>query len=289
MARSSVGADSSAKRTRIRATIVALTLAVLSLTAHAQTPPHDAFTLTTTTPAETRRINVYKPPGYDGSSDRYPVLYMPDGGLQEDFPHVAKALDEGIRAGEIQPLILVGIENTERRRDMTGPTTVVSDMAIAPHVGGSAVFRAFISKQLIPEIGKRYRVDGHRGIIGESLAGLFAVESFLLEPGLFDTVIAISPSLWWNDGALLRQAPTLLRNQPQRARRLYLASADEDNIAPNVEKLAEVLTSEDPKGLDWIYVRRPDLHHDTIYRALETPALRRAFLPKVVVIAMPVK
>ena len=287
--RSSVGADSSAMGASARAMFLALALYMAPLTIHAQTPPHDTFTLATAAPAETRVINVYKPPGYDASKTRYPVLYMPDGGMQEDFPHVAEAVDAGIRAGEVQPLILVGIENTERRRDMTGPTTVASDMAIAPHVGGSAVFRAFISKQLIPEIGKRYRVDGHRGIIGESLAGLFAVESFLLEPRLFDTVIAISPSLWWNNGALLEQAGTLLRNQPQRARRLYLASADEDNIAPNVEKLADVLSTDAPKGLDWIYVRRPDLHHDTIYKALETPALRRTFLPKYVEIALPVK
>jgi predicted alpha/beta superfamily hydrolase len=287
--RSSVGADSSAMGASARAMFLALALYMAPLTIHAQTPPHDTFTLATAAPAETRVINVYKPPGYDASKTRYPVLYMPDGGMQEDFPHVAEAVDAGIRAGEVQPLILVGIENTERRRDMTGPTTVASDMAIAPHVGGSAVFRAFISKQLIPEIGKRYRVDGHRGIIGESLAGLFAVESFLLEPRLFDTVIAISPSLWWNNGALLEQAGTLLRNQPQRARRLYLASADEDNIAPNVEKLTDVLSTDAPKGLDWIYVRRPDLHHDTIYKALETPALRRTFLPKYVEIALPVK
>jgi predicted alpha/beta superfamily hydrolase len=276
---SSVGADSSAKRTGVRAAIFALALCIASLAAHAQAPPADTFTLTTTIPAETRHINVYKPPGYDASSDRYPVLYMPDGGLQEDFPHVAKALDEGIRAGEIQPLILVGIENTERRRDMTGPTTVASDKAIAPRVGGSAVFRAFIAKQLVPEVGCRYRVNAHRGIIGESLAGLFAVEAFLREPGLFDTVIAISPSLWWNDGALLRQASSLLKKQPQGDRRLFLTSADEANIAPNVAKLAELLKTEAPKGLDWVYVPRPEEHHDTIYLASEKSALRRAFPP----------
>jgi predicted alpha/beta superfamily hydrolase len=261
------------------AMIFALATGILSLSAHAQASGQDAFTLITTTPAETRHINVYKPPGYDGSSDRYPVLYMPDGGLQEDFPHVAKALDEGIRAGEIQPLILVGIENTERRRDMTGPTTVASDKAIAPRVGGSAVFRAFIAKQLIPEISRRYRVNAHRGIIGESLAGLFSVESFLREPGLFDTVIAISPSLWWNDGALVREAPALLKHQKHGAHHLFLSSADEENIAPNVAKLAAMLKSEAPMDLDWIYVPRPEEHHDTIYLASEKFALRRAFPP----------
>ena len=265
---------------RARATILALALCVVSPTTRAQTPPHDTFTLATTAPAETRHLNVYKPPGYDTSTDRYPVLYMPDGGLQEDFPHVAKTLDEGIRAGEIEPLVLVGIENTERRREMTGPTTVASDKAIAPRVGGSAVFRAFISKQLVPEIAARYRVDGRRGIIGESLAGLFSVESFLREPALFDTVIAISPSLWWNDGSLVREASAFLKNQPQGERHLFLTSADEDNIAPNVAKLVDLLKADAPNGLDWIDVPRPEQHHDTIYLASEKFALRRAYPPK---------
>jgi predicted alpha/beta superfamily hydrolase len=277
--RSSVGAASAAKGASARATIFALALSILSLAAQAQTPPHDAFTLTTTTPAETRYINVYKPPGYDASNDRYPVLYMPDGGLQEDFPHVAKALDEGIRAGEIQPLILVGIENTERRRDMTGPTTIASDKAIAPRVGGSAVFRAFIAKQLIPEIATRYRVDGHRGIIGESLAGLFSVESFLREPGLFDTAIAISPSLWWNDAGLVNESSALIEHLRSGPSKLFLTSADEENIGPYVAKFERTLGELKPEGLLWTYVPRPDQHHDTIYLASERYALRWAYPP----------
>jgi predicted alpha/beta superfamily hydrolase len=256
---------------------IALCLLVCTIAAHAA----DSFSLATTTPAQTRHVNVYTPPGYTTSTDRFPVLYMPDGGLQEDFPHVAKAVDEGIRAGEIQPLILVGIENTQRRRDMTGPTTVAGDMKIAPRVGDSAVFRGFIAKQLVPEIERRYRTDGHRGIIGESLAGLFSVESFLREPGLFDTAIAISPSLWWNDGGLVKEAPSLLRAMPPGPRRLFLASADEETIGPNVAKLDKVLGEAKPDGLSWIYVPRPDEHHDTIYLASERYALRWAYPPRV--------
>ncbi|WP_285405049.1 alpha/beta hydrolase-fold protein [Luteibacter sp. ME-Dv--P-043b] len=243
------------------------------------TPHSDGFTLVATASAETRHINVYTPPGYGSSKDRYPVLYMPDGGLQEDFPHVAATLDEGIRAGEIRPVILVGIENTERRRDMTGPTTVAEDKKIAPHVGGSALFRAFIARQLVPEIARRYRVDGHRGIIGESLAGLFSVESLLREPTLFDTVIAISPSLWWNDAALMRDAPALIAAMPAAPRRLFLTSADEDTIGPHVAQLDRLLAAAPPAGLTWTYVPRPDQHHDTIYRASEHYALRWAYPP----------
>lgn len=262
--------------------IIALLMFVSAARAHASDVPPtvQSFTLSTVAPAETRHINVYTPPGYAGSKERLPVLYMPDGGLEEDFPHLAKALDEGIREGEIRPLILVGIGNTERRRDMTGPTTVAEDRKIAPRVGGSARFRTFIADELVPEVSKRYRTDGHRGIIGESLAGLFAVESLLRAPDLFDTVIAISPSLWWNDAGLVHDAATLLKQMPGGSRRLFLTSADEDNIAPNVAALDRAIAKVKPKGLVWVYVPRPDQHHDTIYRATEEAALRWAYPPR---------
>jgi predicted alpha/beta superfamily hydrolase len=161
-------------------------------------PPHQSFTLESTTLKETRRINVYMPPGYDAAgSKRYPVLYMPDGGVQEDFPHIATTVDTAIRAGELRPLILAGIENTERRRDMTGPTEVAEDRKIAPRVGGSAAFRGFIRDELMPQVRRRYRVTDETAIIGESLAGLFIVETFFAQPKLFGTYIALSPSLWW--------------------------------------------------------------------------------------------
>ncbi len=70
---------------------------------------------------ETRRINVYLPPGYAGSDLRVPVLYMPDGGLAEDFLHIAGLVEVLVGDGSMRPFLLVGIENTERRRDLTGP------------------------------------------------------------------------------------------------------------------------------------------------------------------------
>ncbi len=104
--------------------------------------PHETFTLRSAAVGEVRRINVWTPPGYAAGRTRYPVLYMPDGGVEEDFPHVVATVDSAVRAGQMRPVIVVGIENTERRRDMTGPTEVASDRAIAPRVGGSAAFRA---------------------------------------------------------------------------------------------------------------------------------------------------
>ena len=243
-------------------------------------PPHETFTIQSAAVGETRRINVYTPPGYaQAAAASYPVLYMPDGGVQEDFPHVAGTVDAGIRAGELRPMIVVGIENTERRRDMTGPTQVESDRRIAPRVGGSAAFRRFIADELVPEIDRRYRTTDESAVIGESLAGLFIVETFLLQPDLFDTYVALSPSLWWNGGELVRGAEARVRARPELEARLYLSSADEDDIVATTTRLAEVLRADAPAGLRWQYRPRPDLTHATIYRALAPPVLRELFGP----------
>src|SRR5882757_6101177 len=144
--------------------------------------PHKTFTIDSNVLHETRRLNVYTPPGYDEGHQRYPVLYMPDGGVDEDFPHVTTDVDTAIRAGEMRPVIVIGIVNTERRRDMTGPTTVEADRKIAVHVGGSANFRAFIRDELMPQIRERYRGNGETAIVGESLAGLFVLETLREKP-----------------------------------------------------------------------------------------------------------
>jgi predicted alpha/beta superfamily hydrolase len=245
-------------------------------------PPHQPFTLESTTLKETRRINVYTPPGYDaaGATTRYPVLYMPDGGLKEDFPHIATTVDTAIRAGEMRPVIVVGIENTERRRDMTGPTEVAEDRKIAKRVGGSAAFRGFIRDELMPQVRSRYRVTKETGIIGESLAGLFIVETFFLQPKLFDTYIALSPSLWWNGEELVRKAGERLKAQPDLRNALYLSSANEEDIIAAATRLAETLRTSAPAGLKWQFEPRPDLRHDTIYRAASPQVLRKWFAPE---------
>jgi predicted alpha/beta superfamily hydrolase len=239
--------------------------------------PHQTFTLHSATLGEVRRINVWTPPGYADGAARFPVLYMPDGGVEEDFPHVVATVDSAVRAAEMRPVIVVGIENTERRRDMTGPTRVHRDSTIAPRVGGSTAFRRFIADELMPEVRRRYRVTGETAIIGESLAGLFIVETFLLQPDLFDTYIALSPSLWWNGEELVRTAADHLCAHPHLHAALYLSSAGDD-IGPEAARLAEALRAHAPAGLRWAYVPRPDLQHSTIYRA-EAPQVLREWLP----------
>ena len=126
-------------------------------------PQHDTLMLPSRVLGEARRINVHTPASYAASdSARFPVLYMPDGGLDEDFPHVVNTVDSLIALGAIRPVIVVGVPNTERRRDLTGSTRVKTDSAIAPRVGGSADFRRFWHDELVPVIDAHYRTTSER-------------------------------------------------------------------------------------------------------------------------------
>jgi len=242
--------------------------------------PHQTFTLDSKVLGETRRINVYTPPGYASAEGaRYPVLYMPDGGLKEDFPHVTKTIDTAVRAGEMRPVIVVGIENTERRRDMTGKTLVAKDHQPGHRYGGSANFLAFIRDELMPVIEQRVRGDGQTAIVGESLAGLFVLDTFFQEPGLFDTYIALSPSLWWNDRALVRAAGERLKTQARANGTLYFATTGDDGMADTAKELSEALRANAHPGLTWHYEPRPDLLHSNIYRAASPGVFRKLFPP----------
>lgn len=204
---------------------------------------------------------------------------MPDGGLAEDFPHVANTIDAAIREGRMAPVILVGIENTQRRRDMTGPTTVKKDRKIAPVVGGAAEFRKFIATELVPWVEANHPASERRGIIGESAAGLFIVETFFEMPGLFETSIALDPSLWWNAGKLAKDAGTWFMAHPETRGRLFVAWAEPETIGPNVRILEDALKQAAPSQLEWKVVARPDLSHGTIYRALAPVVLPMLYPP----------
>jgi predicted alpha/beta superfamily hydrolase len=254
--------------------------------AHAQTHAAaplvigETFTIESKTLGETRRINVYLPPAYAASAaSRLPVLYMPDGGMAEDFLHVAGLVQVSVGNGTMRPFIVVGIENTERRRDLTGPTRVDEDRRIAPRVGGSAAFRTFIRSELMPAITNRYRTTAETAIMGESLAGLFVVETLLLEPTLFDTYIAIDPSLWWNGNELVTSAAKQWASIPHsRTKTVYLASSSDDR-EHLTRQLAALLEKSARATLTLHYQPMPGETHATIYHPAALGAIRLLFKP----------
>lgn len=192
---------------------------------------------------------------------------------------MAGLLQVGAANGTVRPFLLVGIENTQRRRDLTGPTQQDSDRKIAPRVGGSNVFRAFIRDELLPAVAARYRVTDERVLMGESLAGLFTVETWALEPGLFSTYIAFDPSLWWNAAGLAASAQATLRQRKGVAPRLFIATSSEPSLEEPVQAFVDVLKRELAPGSTWQFLNLPQETHATIYHPAALLALRQLFKP----------
>ncbi len=236
-------------------------------------PVHETFSIDSKILNEKRIINIWTPENYSKTNDSLPVMYMPDGGTAEDFPHIANTMSELIKANKIPPFILVGIENTVRRRDLSGSTEVEEDKKIAPVTGGASKFRAFIKDELFNEINKRYRTKNTKGIIGESLAGLFIMETFLTQPEMFDYYIAMDPSLWWNNHYLVRTAKEHLAKFPQSNKRLWFAGSNASDISKHTKNLVKILTTENNKNIIFNYSNEPKEEHHTIYRATKEKAL----------------
>jgi predicted alpha/beta superfamily hydrolase len=237
-------------------------------------PKYEDMRITSSILKEERIINVWTPPNYNNSIINYPVFYMPDGGIKEDFPHIANTLDKLIREKKIPACILVGIENTERRRDLTGESKVKEDEQFnIPMTDGAKDFRAFITDELIPEINSRYRTNDKKGIIGESLAGLFVIETCLLKPETFDFYIAMDPSLWWNGHYLVNNAEHLLNNLPNKQTKLWFAGSSATDINQYTDQLSEILEKKQSQNLQWKYSPEPKEEHHTIFRSTKEKAL----------------
>lgn len=258
--------------------LLALLLALLPAPALAQpagTPIviGQSYKLPSATMGAARTINVWLPPGYEKGTQRYPVLYLLDGGVDQDFHHISGLAQLGTIVGTTRDVIVVGIETVDRRNELAFPVATDAKLkADYPTAGQSERFRRFIASEVKPWVEKTYRTSGENALIGESLAGLFVVETMLRAPGLFDTWIAISPSLWWDNDALVKAAPSLL---PKARGRLWLTVANEQGMG--VAPFAALLKDKAPAALNWTYAPRPDETHATIYHGAALAAIRELY------------
>ena len=170
-----------------------------------------------------RRVWVYLPPGYDATTQRYPVLYMHDGqnlfDVRTSFAgewRVDEACEALIASGEIAPIIVVGIENGGASRCLE--YTPWPDASSCGGGGGDAYLTA-VRDVLVPEVDARYRTLARREaryMAGSSLGGLISAYAGYAFDGTFSRVAAVSPSYWWAGGEMMTWAAA--QGRPAMAR-----------------------------------------------------------------------
>lgn len=225
---------------------------------------------------ESRVLNVVLPDGYDTSGLRYPVFFLLDGSANEDLVHSAGIVQFHNMMGFMQPCILVGIANVDRRRDFTFPTNIEEDLKTYPTTGHSAAFMDFLEKEAVPLVKSMYRTNGNQLLIGQSLGGLLATEILFTRPGLFNQYMIVSPSLWWDKESLLRRSTDALKAADLPEITVRVVVGKEGKVMENdAASLANLLKKLNQPKIEVSLHRMPKENHASILH----PALYEA-LPK---------
>ncbi len=197
---------------------------------------------------EERSLLVHLPSGYEKSQQKYPVLYVLDGGYIPRFFKVTAAV-ESLSYENIPKLIIVGIKNTDRERDMF-PMRTEND----PTSGGGDNFLKFFSEELIPFVDKNYRTDNFRILSGASNSAFFTVYALLENPNLFSAYIASSPTLLgWFDDFMHKKFDELKKKNKSLNKMLYLIYGENDftSIVKAIPGFTEIIEEKAPQDFKW--------------------------------------
>ena len=197
---------------------------------------------------EERTLLVHLPSGYEKSQEKYPVLFVLDGGDIRTFSKVTGTV-ERLAYANIPNMIIVGIKNTDRERDMF-PMKTEDD----PTSGGGDNFLKFISEELIPFVDKNYRTESFRILMGMSNSAFFTVYALLENPSLFSAYIASSPTLLgWFDDLMYKKFAELNKKNDSLNKRFYLIYGKNDfsSILKAIPGFTKIIEENAPKDFMW--------------------------------------
>ncbi len=209
--------------------------------------------------SEDRKLLVYVPEKYQGSSDKFPVLYLLQGNVH--YKHAVISAEKIQKSGWMPASIIVAITDND------GTTT-------RDYRNESDKFLNFINKEVQPFIANNFRVNGFKSLFGHLESGKFVLDTFLKDPTQFDIYISANARIREDT---IKEFESFLEKNSNFNQALYFSMGTVlDNGSYNVEpakKLADLLSNKAPKSLQWKYQYLP-LHgayssaNVTLYDAL---------------------
>jgi hypothetical protein len=193
-------------------------------------PPHpDRVTIHSKELGENRSLLVRLPARYNAGKGSYPLLVLLDGGDRKQFAgdkplySRSKEVLAVLEKKGFAPMIMVGIDNRDRVRDMTP----IQRPDIYVGGGGARAFMEFIETEVLPFAERRWRIGSTRILYGESYGGLFVLDALARGGQAFSDYIAVSPTIGvWPQG--LADAFRRRFNRSSAARSLYIVYGEKD-------------------------------------------------------------
>lgn len=234
-----------------------------------------------------RDVIVWLPPGYDESTDRYPVLYMHDGQNIVDPKtssfgvdwQIDETLTELIKLKKVKPMIVVGIYNTPER--------------VKDYLPGDqgAEYASFVCHTLKPLIDKTYRTDPSRestAVAGSSAGGTCAFTMAWNNPDVFSKAICVSPSFQYkrpNGTMAVNYVPEFAASKlPANPPLVYLDNGGvglELILQPGIDALLKEMKNKGlQEGKDFYWKHFPEARHEEAAWAKRLPGLLEMLFPR---------
>lgn len=256
--------------------------------------PQRTFELTSGHTGRTYRVMVEVPNRYrrvDQADRTYPVVVVLDG--QWVYGPVRDAFRIMAMNRELPEAVVVGMAHTgpdlrsivqDRARDYT-PTQATAPTQTgvrvpAGEVGQALRFRRALTDEIVPAATAGLRLSGDRTLVGHSFSALFALDTLLHEPSLFDRWVLASPSVWWDDRVMFRREATQAALTDDLAARVFIsAGSDEgnENGFGGHRDLHDQLASRAYPSLELSWALFPGESHNSVINAAVSRGLRAVF------------
>ena len=219
---------------------------------------------------------------------RYSTVYLLD--ADYSFALTKQVAEHLMDRDRVQEFIIVGIAydgplkyKLNRTRDYT--PSMVLDGGYGPgfqkHSGGADKFYQFLNDELIPYISKKFPVNNDRAIVGHSYGGLFASYGLIHYPAVFDKAIIVSPSLWYDNGLILKQARSQNNFNYSTLHKVYLAVGEHENLhykkVDDLKLFSKTIQGKPHHNLECDIDITTNLDHDTIFPTALTKGLMYLF------------
>jgi uncharacterized protein len=259
----------------------AIALLLIALPAAAQDStalPWKRHTIESTRLKEKRQIIVALPDGYAGDR-QYPVLILLDANDAPQFTAAVANVRFLASRNTIPALIVVGIPNGKDRTHDLMPAATGETAKTYPTAGGADAFADFIADEVLPLVRSTYRTRPTTVFAGHSFGGITALHIAATRAGTYAGIIAMSPSLWWNDASAVAQYADAIARSPKRQRIFATSGSLEPNIDRPTQKFAERLRGNKTTTAAFAYRHYEDDTHGLTPQPSLVDGLRFVFEP----------
>lgn len=170
---------------------------------------------------EKREILVYVPQPENPyvKTETYPVLYLFDGAKSFiKTVGMIEHLSSDYGSYRCPKMIVVAIVHPDRFKDLF--PNVEKDSK-----DGVDDFGKFMEQELVPYIDKHYPTQHYRSVIGHSLGGLRAAHTMVYQSQLFNSYIALDPSLGHDMNVWSNKAREVMKQKSFNNTSLFMAMA----------------------------------------------------------------